>query len=196
MTNDVYYLGEAMIDKIYEELKNGMEKSLKALARDFSRIRTGRASPALLEGIRVDYYGVSTPLNQLATISIPESRLITIQPWDVNMISEIERVILKSELGLTPLNDGKIIRISIPPLTEERRKKLTRVVKKMAEEYKVGLRSARRDTNETLKRFKENKEISEDEFYKSQDQVQKITNDYIEKVDVIYKEKEKEILEF
>lgn len=169
---------------------------MKALARDFSRIRTGRASPALLEGIRVDYYGVSTPLNQLATISIPESRLITIQPWDVNMISEIERVILKSELGLTPLNDGKIIRISIPPLTEERRKKLTRVVKKMAEEYKVGLRSARRDTNETLKRFKENKEISEDEFYKSQDQVQKITNDYIEKVDVIYKEKEREILEF
>jgi len=185
-----------MIDKIYEELKNGMEKSLKALARDFSRIRTGRASPALLEGIRVDYYGVSTPLNQLATISIPESRLITIQPWDINMISEIERVILKSELGLTPLNDGKIIRISIPPLTEERRKQLTRVVKKMAEEYKVGLRSARRDTNETLKRLKKNKEISEDEFYKSQDQVQKITNDYIEKVDVIYKEKEKEILEF
>jgi len=188
--------GEAMVDKAYEELKNRMEKSLNALARDFSRIRTGRASPALLEGIKVDYYGVPTPLNQVATISIPESRLMVIQPWDVNLISEIERVILKSELGLTPLNDGKIIRISIPPLTEERRKELTRVVKKMAEEYKVGLRSTRRDANEALKRLKKNKEISEDEFYKSQDQVQKITNDYIEKVDVIYKEKEKEILEF
>ena len=188
--------GEAMVDKAYEELKNRMEKSLNALARDFSRIRTGRASPALLEGIKVDYYGVPTPLNQVATISIPESRLMVIQPWDVNLISEIERVILKSELGLTPLNDGKIIRISIPPLTEERRKELTRVVKKMAEEYKVGLRSTRRDANETLKRLKKNKEIPEDEFYKSQDQVQKITNDYIEKVDVIYKEKEKEILEF
>ncbi len=188
--------GEAMVDKAYEELKNRMEKSLNALARDFSRIRTGRASPALLEGIKVDYYGVPTPLNQVATISIPESRLMVIQPWDVNLISEIERVILKSELGLTPLNDGKIIRIPIPPLTEERRKELTRVVKKMAEEYKVGLRSTRRDANEALKRLKKNKEISEDEFYKSQDQVQKITNDYIEKVDVIYKEKEKEILEF
>lgn len=188
--------GEAMVDKAYEELKNRMEKSLNALARDFSRIRTGRASPALLEGIKVDYYGVPTPLNQVATISIPESRLMVIQPWDVNLISEIERVILKSELGLTPLNDGKIIRISIPPLTEERRKELTRVVKKMAEEYKVGLRSTRRDANEALKRLKKNKEISEDEFYKSQDQVQKITNDYIEKVDVVYKEKEKEILEF
>jgi len=188
--------GEAMVDKAYEELKNRMEKSLNALARDFSRIRTGRASPALLEGIKVDYYGVPTPLNQVATISIPESRLMVIQPWDVNLISEIERVILKSELGLTPLNDGKIIRISIPPLTEERRKELTRVVKKMAEEYKVGLRSTRRDANEALKRLKKNKEIPEDEFYKSQDQVQKITNDYIEKVDVIYKEKEKEILEF
>ncbi len=169
---------------------------MNALARDLSRIRTGRASPALLEGIRADYYGVSTPLNQLATISVPESRLITIQPWDVKMISEIERVILKSELDLTPLNDGKIIRISIPPLTEERRKELTRVVKKMAEEYKVGLRSARRDANEALKKLMKNKEISEDEFYKGQDQVQKITNNYIEKVDLIYKEKEKEILEF
>ncbi|HIC91771.1 MAG TPA: ribosome recycling factor [Syntrophaceae bacterium] len=185
-----------MVNRIYEELKNRMEKSLKALVRDFSRIRTGRASPALLEGVRVDYYGVPTPLNQMATISVPESRLITIQPWDVNMISEIERAILKSELGLTPLNDGKIIRISIPPLTEERRKELTKVAKKIAEEYKVGIRSARRDANETLKRLKKNKEISEDEFYKSQDHVQKITNHYIEKVDVIYKEKEREILEF
>lgn len=185
-----------MIDDLYKELQDKMEKSLKALTWDFSRIRTGRASPALLEGIKVDYYGVPTPLNQLATISVSESRLITIQPWDINSISEVERAILKSELGLTPANDGKVIRISIPPLTEERRKELIKVIKKMAEEYKVSLRSVRRDANETLKRLKNAKEISEDDFYRSQDEVQRITDQYIDKVDHVYKGKEKEILEF
>lgn len=185
-----------MIDDLYKELQDKMEKSLKALTWDFSRIRTGRASPALLEGIKVDYYGVPTPLNQLATISVSESRLITIQPWDINSISEVERAILKSELGLTPANDGKVIRISIPPLTEERRKELIKVIKKMAEEYKVSLRSVRRDVNETLKRLKNAKEISEDNFYRSHDKVQRITDQYIEKVDNVYKGKEKEILEF
>lgn len=185
-----------MIDDLYKELQDKMEKSLKTLTWDFSRIRTGRASPALLEGIKVDYYGVPTPLNQLATISVSESRLITVQPWDINSISEVERAILKSELGLTPANDGKVIRIPIPPLTEERRKELIKVIKKMAEEYKVSLRSARRDTNETLKRLKQDKEISEDDFYRSQDEVQRITDQYIEKVDHVYKGKEKEVLEF
>lgn len=185
-----------MIDDLYKELQDKMEKSLKALTWDFSRIRTGRASPALLEGIKVDYYGVPTPLNQLATISVSESRLITIQPWDINSIFEVERAILKSELGLTPANDGKVIRISIPPLTEERRKELIKVIKKMAEEYKVSLRSVRRDANETLKRLKNAKEISEDDFYRSQDEVQRITDQYIDKVDHVYKGKEKEILEF
>ena len=185
-----------MIDDLYKELQDKMEKSLKTLAWDFSRIRTGRASPALLEGIKVDYYGVPTPLNQLATISVSESRLITVQPWDINSLSEVERAILKSELGLTPANNGKVIRIPIPPLTEERRKELIKVIKKMAEEYKVSLRSARREVNETLKRLKKDKEISEDDFYRSQDEVQRITDQYIEKVDHIYKGKEKEILEF
>ncbi len=185
-----------MIDDLYKELQNKMEKSLKTLAWDFARIRTGRASPALLEGIKVDYYGVPTPLNQLATISVSESRLITVQPWDINSLSEVERAILKSELGLTPANDGKVIRISIPPLTEERRKELIKVIKKMAEEYKVSLRSARREANETLKRLKKDKEISEDDFYSSQEEVQRITDQYIEKVDHVYKVKEKEILEF
>jgi ribosome recycling factor len=185
-----------MIDKVYEELKAKMEKSLKVLNRDLSKIRTGRASPALLEGIKVDYYGAPTPINQLATISVPESRLITIQAWDMKALPEIERAILKSELGLTPVNDGKIIRVSIPALTEERRKELIKLVKRVAEEYRVSLRSARRDANEDLKGLKKNKEISEDQFYKGQDDVQKITNQYIEKVDSIYSDKEKEILEF
>jgi ribosome recycling factor len=185
-----------MIDDIYQETKESMGKSIEALKRELKRIRTGRASLSILDGIKVDYYGTATLLNQMATLAVPESRLITIQPWDVSVISDIEKAILKSDLGLTPANDGKILRISIPPLTEERRKELVKVVHKMCEEHKVSVRNIRRDSNELLKSLKKDGDVSEDEAFKSQDEVQKITDEHIELIDECYKEKEKEILEF
>jgi ribosome recycling factor len=185
-----------MIDSIYEDTSDSMQKSVEALKRDLKRLRTGRASLSILDGIKVDYYGTSTPLNQMATLAVPESRLITIQPWDVSVIKEIEKALLKSDLGLTPSNDGKIIRIAIPPLTEERRKELVKVVHKMCEEYKVSLRNIRRDANEMLKSMKKDGDISEDDLFKAQDQVQKITDEHIKLIDVCFKDKEKEILEF
>jgi ribosome recycling factor len=178
------------------KLNTEMEKSLDSLKRDFSKVRTGRASISLLDGIKVDYYGTLTPLNQLATLSVPEPRLITIQPWDATVIKEIEKAIQKSDLGLTPVNDGKIIRVSIPPLTEQRRVELVKVIKKMAENCKVSIRNHRRDINEDLKRKKKDKEVSEDEFFKGQKEVQDITDDYIKKCDELTQTKEKEILEF
>ena len=177
------------------ELKSKMEKSLESLRRDLSRVRTGRASLALLDGVRVNYYGVPTPLPQVASLSVPESRTISIQPWDAKMISEIEKAIQKSDLGLTPLSDGKIVRINIPPLTEERRKELVKVTKRMEEECKVALRNIRRDANEQLKTVKKDKAISEDEQFKFQEEVQKFMDKSIEKAEEIIKTKEKEILE-
>jgi len=144
----------------------------------------------------VDYYGTPTPLNQMATLAVPESRLITIQPWDISVIKDIEKALLKSDLGLTPSNDGKIIRISIPALTEERRKELVKVVRKICEDYKVSVRNIRRDSNELLKSMKKDGEISEDDAFKSQDEVQKITDEQVKLIDECFKEKEKEILEF
>jgi ribosome recycling factor len=178
------------------KLNTEMEKSLDSLKREFSKVRTGRASISLLDGIKVDYYGTLTPLNQLATLSVPEPRLITIQPWDATVIKEIEKAIQKSDLGLTPVNDGKIIRVSIPPLTEQRRVELVKVAKKMAESCKVSIRNHRRDINEDLKLKKKDKEVSEDEFFKGQKEVQDITDDYIKKCDELTQAKEKEILEF
>jgi ribosome recycling factor len=185
-----------MKEEILTELRDKMTKTVQSLQKDFKRIRTGRASTALLEGIRVDCYGSQMPLEQVASISAPESRLLTIQPWDQSVIGEIEKSILKSELGLTPMSDGKMIRISIPPLTEERRKELAKLAKKMAEEGKVAVRNQRRDANELFKELKGEKEISEDEFYRCQEEVQKITDEFIKKIDGITAEKEKEIIEF
>ena len=185
-----------MIDSLYDDAREGMGKSIDALKNEFKRVRTGRASIALFEGIKVSYYGTPTPLNQIASLSVPESRLIVIQPWDQSVISEIEKEILKSELGLTPMNDGKVIRVPIPPLTEERRKELVKVVHKIAEYHKVSIRNIRRDMNELLKGLKKDGEISEDDFYRGQDKVQKITDDYVRVVDQTCQEKEKEILEF
>ena len=184
------------MELVYDETRDRMDKSIKALKNELKRIRTGRASQALLDGIKVDYYGTMTPINQMASVSVPESRLITIQPWDISVIGNIEKAILKSDLGLTPSNDGKIIRITIPPLTEERRKELVKVVSKTAEDYKVAIRNIRRDSNEQLKEFKKSGDISEDEAFKAQEQVQKITDEYIKLIDDAYQEKEKEILEF
>ncbi len=185
-----------MIDSVYDDAKQRMGDSIKALKNEFKKIRTGRASLALFEGIRVNYYGTATPLNQVASLSIPESRLIVIQPWDQSVIGEIEKEILKSELGLTPMNDGKVIRIPIPPLTEQRRKELVKVVRKIAEDHKVSIRNIRRETNDFLKSLKNDGEISEDDFYRAQDKVQAITDNHIKSVDQACQEKEKEILEF
>jgi ribosome recycling factor len=185
-----------MKDEILSELREKMTKTAEALKREFNRIRTGRASSALLDGIKVECYETQMPLDQVASVSVPESRLITVQPWDQSIVGNIEKSILKSELGLTPVNDGKIIRIPIPPLTEERRKELAKMAKRMSEESKIALRNHRREANEIFKELKSEKEISEDEFHKSQDDVQKITDEFVKKLDEITSQKEKEILEF
>jgi len=185
-----------MIESMYQETEESMQKSIDALKNEFKKVRTGRASLSILDDIRVDYYGTLTPLNQMASLSTPESRLITIQPWDVSVIKDVEKAILKSDLGLTPSNDGKVIRISIPPLTEERRKQLVKVIYKKSEEHKISIRNVRRDANDLLKNLKKDGEISEDDAFKAQDQVQKITDEHIKLIDDVCKDKEKEILEF
>lgn len=185
-----------MKEEILSELSEKMTNSQEALKKEFGRIRTGRASTALLDGIKVNCYDSLMPLDQVASISVPESRLITVKPWDQSIIGDIEKSILKSELGLTPMNDGKIIRIPIPPLTEERRKELAKLARKMAEESKIAIRNQRRDANELFKELKTEKEISEDELYRCQDEVQKITDEFVKGIDTITAKKEKEILEF
>jgi len=185
-----------MSEDLLKELRTNMDKSIEALHKDLNRVRTGRASLSLLDGIMIDYYGTLTPLNQVATLAIPESRLMTIQPWDVSSIPAIEKGIQKSELGLNPMNDGKIIRISIPSLSEERRKELAKVVKKIVEESKVSVRTHRRNVNEFMKKMKNDKELSEDEYFKRHDEIQKITDEYVQQCDTISADKEKEILEF
>jgi ribosome recycling factor len=185
-----------MKEEILSELREKMTGAVDALKRDFKRIRTGRASAALLDNIKVDCYDTQMPIEQVASISVPESRLITIQPWDQSIIGGIEKSILKSELGLTPMSDGKIVRISIPPLTEERRKELAKLSKKMGEECKVSIRNHRREANEMFRELKKEKEISEDELHKYSDRVQEITDEYIKKIDEITAQKEKEIIEF
>ena len=185
-----------MIESIFQDTKESMGKSIVALKNELNRVRTGRASLSILDDIRVDYYGTLTPLDQMASLSVPESRLITIQPWDVSIIKEIEKAILKSDLGLTPSNDGKLIRISIPALTEERRKQLVKVVQKKGEEHKIAVRNIRRDSNDLLKGLKKDGDIAEDDAFRAQDQVQKITDEHTKRMDEICKEKEQEILEF
>jgi ribosome recycling factor len=184
-----------MLNEIYEDAQDRMQKTLDALANDFKRLRTGRASVSLVDAIRLEYYGTPTPLSQLATLTIPEPRTIMIQPWDTSIIAEVEKAILKSELGLTPMNDGKVIRINVPALTAERRRDLVKVIKKKAEETKVAVRNIRRDVNEMIKDLKQEKEISEDQQFKAQDETQRITDDFIKKIDATYTVKEKEILE-
>jgi ribosome recycling factor len=184
-----------MDEKTFADVTAKMEKSLTTLKTDLNKVRTGRASLALVDDIRIDYYGTPTPLNQMATLAVPEPRLITIQPWDPSTIGEIEKAILKSELGLTPMNDGKIIRINIPRLTEERRKELVKVVKKMGEATKVALRNIRREANEQLKGMEKNKKISQDQLHQWMEKVQTSTDKFIEKVDTALSAKEKEILE-
>jgi ribosome recycling factor len=184
-----------MEQELKRKTTDRMSRTIEVLKKDFSSIRTGRASLALLDGLMVNYYDSLTPLQQLASLSIPESRQIAIQPWDQKVIPELEKAILKSDLGLTPTNDGKTIRINIPSLTEERRKHLVKMVKKKAEEAKVAIRNIRRDTNEELKKLEKDKHISEDVVKKSQEEIQKLTDSYIAKVDEVLANKEKEIME-
>lgn len=184
-----------MIDSIFEDATEKMEKSVESLKKELTRIRTGRASLSILDGVRVNYYGTPTPLNQLASLSVPESRLITIQPWDITAIKEIEKAILKSNLGLTPTSDGKIVRIAIPPLTEDRRKEIVKQINKICEDYRVAVRNIRREANESLKAMKKDGDASEDDVKKALDDMQKLTDDHIKQIDEIFKEKEKETLE-
>lgn len=172
-----------------------MAGAVEALKKEFSSIRTGRASLALLDGITISYHGVPTPLQQLASLSILDGRRIAIQPWEQGIIPEIEKAIMKSDLGLTPVNDGRIIRLNIPPLTEERRRQLLKVVRKKAEEARTAIRNIRRDVNEKLKRLEKEKHISEDDLKRAQNDLQKITDSYISRIDKILENKEKEIME-
>ncbi|HID86131.1 MAG TPA: ribosome recycling factor [Anaerolineae bacterium] len=185
-----------MIDDVLKEAEARMEKAVEALRHDLATIRTGRASPALVEWLKVEYYGTLTPLHQLAAISVPEPRLLVIRPWDPNVLPFIEKAILKSDLGLTPANDGKIIRLAIPPLTEERRRELVRLTHKRVEEARIAIRNCRRDALEDLRDLEKEKLISEDDFYRARDkQLQDLTDRYIEKVNEIGEAKEKEIME-
>ena len=186
---------EGSVQKVYADIEKKMKTSLEAFRKELKSIRTGRASLSLLDGITVQYYNVPTPLNQLATLSVPESRLITIQPWDTSAIGEVEKAILKSDLGLTPANDGRVIKIPIPPLTEERRKQLVRLVKKLGEDCKVAVRNVRREGNDDLKSVEKEKKISEDELRRAHDQVQKLTDRYITMIDQTTAQKEKEVME-
>lgn len=185
-----------MVEELFNQTKGDMQTVIKVLERGLSKIRTGRASVALVEEIMIEYYGNPTPLNQLASISIPDSRLITIQPWDPSALSAIEKAILKSNLGLTPSNDGKRICINIPPLTEERRKELAKLVRKLGEEAKVGIRQLRRKANDVLKKMKKSKEIPEDDFYQRQEEIQKLTDEFVGKIERLLSKKEEEITKF
>ena len=184
-----------MIDDLLDELRQRMKKSIDALQDDLLSIRTGRASPALVEKLPVEYYGSMMPLNQMASIAVPEPRLLVIRPWDTAALSSIERAILKSDLGLTPMNDGKLIRLSIPRLTEERRRELVKVVARRVEEARVAVRNLRRDALQDMKEFEKEKMISEDQFFQGKDRVQELTDKLIEQIDEIGKRKEAEVME-
>ena len=183
------------MESVLTDGKTRMDKALAALEKEFSHLRTGRASASLLEGLKVDYYGTPTPVDQIASVSTPDSRTITVQPWDRAAFGLVEKAIMKSDLGLTPVNDGKLIRISIPPLTEERRKDLVKVAKKYTEEAKVAIRNIRREANDSLKKKQKDKILAEDEVRKGEAEVQKITDSFVAKADQALARKEKEIME-
>ncbi|MCA9672565.1 MAG: ribosome recycling factor [Myxococcales bacterium] len=184
-----------MINDVLSDLKASMEDTAEALSRELAKRRTGRANVSLLDGIKVDYYGTLSPLNQVAAIQVPDPRLITIKPWEKNMVSVIEKAVMSSSLGLNPNSDGELIRIPIPPLTGERRKELVKDVKRVGEDAKVALRNHRRDANEMLKSLEKDKEISEDEMRRALTKVQEATDEYVKKIEGLIEAKEKEILE-
>jgi ribosome recycling factor len=183
-----------MIDDALLDATDRMEKALEALRRDLATVRTGRASPALVEHLKVDYYGAATPLNQLATISTPDARLITVQPWDRGSIGAIEKAILKSDIGLNPSNDGTLIRLAIPQLTEERRREIAKQVRKRAEDARVAVRNIRRDAHENIRHLEHEHEISQDDLHRAETELQKLTDDHIKEIDKVGHEKEEEVL--
>ena len=188
--------GQMVVKAVLKEIEDNMKKAIEATKRELAELRSGRANPKMVEGIRVNYYGTPTLLKELATIGIPEARMIVISPYDPSSVKEIEKAILQSELGITPVGDSKVIRLIVPPLSEERREELVKIVKKTVEEGKVSIRTVRRDGKEKIKDLEKDKKISEDDRFKSEDQLQKITDKYIKEIDSILEEKEKELKEF
>nr|WP_195258043.1 ribosome recycling factor [Bacillus paralicheniformis] len=184
-----------MSTQVMNETKERMEKAIGAYQRELATVRAGRANPSLLDKVTVEYYGAQTPLNQIASITVPEARMLLITPYDKTALGDIDKAIQKADLGITPSNDGNIIRITIPPLTEERRKELAKLVKKYSEDAKVAVRNIRRDANDDLKKLEKNGEMTEDELRSSTEDVQKLTDEYVSKIDEITKDKEKEIME-
>jgi len=184
-----------MDSAVMDTARKGMEKAIEAQKKELQKVRTGRASVALLDDVQVDYYGTPTPLNQVGTLAVPEARLITIQPWEKNLIPEIEKAILKADLGLNPASDGQLVRISIPPLTEERRKEMVKLVRRMAEDTKVAIRNHRRDANEALKKLQKDKEITEDDQKRGEKEIQDLTDQFVKLADEVVEKKEKEIME-
>lgn len=184
-----------MIDEVLNEARSGMDKAIKALKKEMTKVRTGRASTALLDDVKVEYYGVSTPLSQVATLSAPEARLITVQPWEKNLLPAIEKAIFKADIGLTPSSDGQLIRLPVPALTEERRLEMVKLIKRMAEDARISVRNARRDANENLKMLEKEKEITEDEQKRGEKDVQQLTDEYISNIEVVIQSKERELLE-
>ncbi len=184
-----------MIEEIKTDAKRRMELAVESVRTDYTKLRTGKASPTLLDGIQVEYYGSKMPIKQVANVSAPEPRLLVVQPWEKRLIGDIEKAILKSDLGLNPTNDGIVIRIPIPQLTEERRQALVKIAKKVGEEGKISIRNIRRDANEKLKTTEKNHDISEDNFHDAQNDIQKLTDDFVKKIDELISIKEKEIME-
>ncbi|HTG81126.1 MAG TPA: ribosome recycling factor [Geobacteraceae bacterium] len=184
-----------MTKDVIKNMGAHMDKTVDALRKEYQKVRTGRASTGLLDEIRVDYYGTPTPINQLATLAVPEPRTITLQPWEAKQIPAIEKAILNANLGLTPSNDGKVIRLNLPPLTEERRKEIVKQLRKMAEDAKVALRNIRRDSIDELKRLEKDKKITEDELKRAEKDVQDVTNGHVAKIDEVLAHKEKEVME-
>jgi len=185
-----------MAKEVLRDTEDKMKKAEEAVIREFSEVRTGRANPHLVEGIKIDYYGTPTLLKQLASISVPDARLIVIQPWDPSAIQEIEKAILKSNLGLNPVNDGKVVRVPIPQLSKERREEMIKMVKELTEKGRVSLRTIRRDSNDLIKKVEQEKKVSEDDRFKTQEEIQKLTDRHIANIDNLLKEKEKELTEF
>lgn len=184
-----------MTKDVIKNMSDQMDKTVDALRREYQKVRTGRASTGLLDEIRVDYYGTPTPVNQLATLAVPEPRTITLQPWEAKIIPAIEKAIMNANLGLTPSNDGRVIRLNLPPLTEERRKEIVRQLRKMAEDAKVAVRNIRRDCNDELKRLEKDKKITEDDLKRAEKEVQDVTNSHVAKIDEVLAHKEKEVME-
>jgi len=184
-----------MMKEVLSEARTAMDKAIKSLKRDMAKVRTGRASVSLLDDVKVDYYGVPTPLSQVATLSVPEARLITVQPWEKNLIGDIEKAIFKADLGLTPSSDGQLIRLPVPALTEERRREMVKIIKRMSEDAKISVRNARRDANETLKMLEKEKEITEDELKRGEKDVQQLTDEFVGMIDSVVQAKEKEVME-